>query len=149
MRILIVESEFLHQGHLGWRCGDSPGASAKRQSVEVMQSHSLDDGYAIIASNEAIDCLMFSYQMEQQDEHQRVRQLLDKLRERQQNVPVFLLGEREKATALIDPQLMELIDEFAWILEDSADFYRRPRCRRHASLLRANAAAAVFRAGEI
>ncbi|MGZ0720563.1 arginine decarboxylase [Kluyvera cryocrescens] len=122
MRILIVESEFLHQDTWVGAAVTRLVQALSRQSVEVMQSHSLDDGYAIIASNEAIDCLMFSYQMEQQDEHQRVRQLLDKLRERQQNVPVFLLGEREKATALIDPQLMELIDEFAWILEDSADF---------------------------
>ena len=122
MRILIVESEFLHQDTWVGAAVTRLVQALSRQSIEVMQSHSLDDGYAIIAANEAIDCLMFSYLMEEQNEHQRVRQLLDKLRERQQNVPVFLLGEREKATALIDPQLMELIDEFAWILEDSADF---------------------------
>ncbi len=122
MKILIVESEFLHKDT--W-----VGAAVARlanalhcQNVDIIQSTSLDDGYAIISANEAIDCLMFSYQMEENDEHQRVRQLLDKLHERQQDVPVFLLGEREKVTALIDQQLMELIDEFAWILEDSADF---------------------------
>lgn len=122
MKILIVESEFLHQDTWVGAAVARLAEALRRQDVDVMQSTSLDDGYAIIAANEAIDCLMFSYQMEEKDEHQRVRQLLDKLHERQQNVPVFLLGEREKATALIDQQLMELIDEFAWILEDSADF---------------------------
>ncbi|WP_348235641.1 hypothetical protein, partial [Salmonella enterica] len=36
--------------------------------------------------------------------------------------PVFLLGGREKATAALDRDLVELVDEFAWILEDTADF---------------------------
>ena len=95
MKILIVESEFLYQdtrvGAAVVRLADA----LRRQNIEVMQSTSLDDGYAVIAANEAIDCLMFSYQMEEKDEHQRVRQLLDKPHERQQNVPVFLLGERD------------------------------------------------------
>ncbi len=65
------------------------------------------------SSNEAIDCLMFSYQMEHPDEHQNVRQLIGKLHERQQNVPVFLLGDREKALAAMDRDLLELVDEFA------------------------------------
>ncbi len=88
----------------------------------MIKSTSFDDGFAILSSNEAIDCLMFSYQMEHPDEHQNVRQLIGKLHERQQNVPVFLLGDREKALAAMDRDLLELVDEFAWILEDTADF---------------------------
>ena len=122
MKTLIVESEFLHQDTWVGAAVARLAEALRHQNVEVMQSTTLDDGYAIIAANNAIDCLMFSYQMQEEDEHLRVRQLLDKLHERQQNVPVFLLGEREKATALINLQLMELIDEFAWILEDSPTF---------------------------
>lgn len=88
----------------------------------MIKSTSFDDGFAILSSNEAIDCLMFSYQMEHPDEHQNVRQLIGKLHERQQNVPVFLLGDREKALAAMDRDLLELVDEFARILEDTADF---------------------------
>lgn len=65
---------------------------------------------------------MFGYQMEHPDEHQNVRQLIGKLHERQQNVPVFLLGDREETPAAVDRDLLELVDEFAWILEDTADF---------------------------
>lgn len=93
-----------------------------QQNVTVIKSTSFDDGFAILSSNEAIDCLMFSYQMEHPDEHQNVRQLIGKLHERQQNVPVFLLGDREKALAAMDRDLLELVDEFARILEDTADF---------------------------
>lgn len=122
MKILIVESEFLHQDTWVGAAVARLADALRRENVDVIQSTSLDDGYAIISANEAIDCLMFSYQMEENDEHQRVRQLLVKLHERQQDVPIFLLGEREKATALIDQQLLAFVDEFAWILEDSADF---------------------------
>ncbi len=98
MKVLIVESEFLIK---------TPGSvrrerladALSQQNVTVIKSTSFDDGFAILSSNEAIDCLMFSYQMEHPDEHQNVRQLIGKLHERQQNVPVFLLGDREKALA--------------------------------------------------
>lgn len=122
MKVLIVESEFLHQDTWVGSAVERLADALSRQNVTVIKSTSFDDGYAILAANEAIDCLMFSYQMEQQDEHLNVRQLIGKLHERQQNVPVFLLGDREKATASLDRDLLELVDEFAWILEDSADF---------------------------
>ncbi len=37
-------------------------------------------------------------------------------------MPVFLLSDREKATASLNRDLLELVDEFARILEDTADF---------------------------
>lgn len=122
MKVLIVESEFLHQDTWAGAAITRLADTLSRQNIEVLKSTTLDDGFAVLAANEAVDCLMFSYQMKHADEHHRVRQLLDKLHERQQDVPVFLLGEREKATALISRDLMEFIDEFAWYLEDSADF---------------------------
>ncbi|EHA9171442.1 arginine decarboxylase, partial [Salmonella enterica subsp. enterica serovar Paratyphi A] len=122
MKVLIVESEFLHQDTWVGNAVERLADALSQQNVTVIKSTSFDDGYAILSANEAIDCLMFSYQMEQPDEHLSVRQLIGKLHERQQNVPVFLLGGREKATASLDRDLLELVDEFAWILEDTADF---------------------------
>ncbi|KSB80283.1 hypothetical protein LFZ30_23025 [Salmonella enterica subsp. enterica serovar Moscow str. SA20061414] len=52
-----------------------------------------------MSANEAIDCLMFSYQMEQPDEHLSVRQLIGKLHERQQKrarFPVRRQGKSER-----------------------------------------------------
>ena len=122
MKVLIVESEFLHQDTWVGNAVERLADALSQQNVTVIKSTSFDDGFAILSSNEAIDCLMFSYQMEHPDEHQNVRQLIGKLHERQQNVPVFLLGDREKALAAMDRDLLELVDEFAWILEDTADF---------------------------
>lgn len=122
MKVLIVESEFLHQDTRVGNAVERLADALSQQNVTVIKSTSFDDGFAILSSNEAIDCLMFSYQMEHPDEHQNVRQLIGKLHERQQNVPVFLLGDREKALAAMDRDLLELVDEFARILEDTADF---------------------------
>ena len=97
MKVLIVESEFLHQDTWVGNAVERLADALSQQNVTVIKSTSFDDGFAILSSNEAIDCLMFSYQMEHPDEHQNVRQLIGKLHERQQNVPVFLLGDREKS----------------------------------------------------
>lgn len=95
MKVLIVESGFLHQDTRVGNAVERLADALSQQNVTVIKSTSFDDGYAILSANEAIDCLMFSYQMEQPDEHLSVRQLIGKLHERQQNVPVFLLGDRE------------------------------------------------------
>ncbi|XPE40566.1 Orn/Lys/Arg decarboxylase N-terminal domain-containing protein [Shigella flexneri] len=78
MKVLIVESEFLHQHTWVGSAVERLADALSRQNVTVIKSTSFDDGYAILAANEAIDCLMFSYQMEQQDEHLNVRQLIGK-----------------------------------------------------------------------
>ena len=72
MKVLIVESEFLHQDTWVGSAVERLADALSRQNVTVIKSTSFDDGYAILAANEAIDCLMFSYQMEQQDEHLNV-----------------------------------------------------------------------------
>ena len=76
MKVLIVESEFLHQDTWVGNAVERLADALSQQNVTVIKSTSFDDGFAILSSNEAIDCLMFSYQMEQPDEHQNVRQLI-------------------------------------------------------------------------
>ncbi|MRS14572.1 arginine decarboxylase [Enterobacteriaceae bacterium RIT691] len=122
MKILIVESEFSSANSWVGSAIERLVSELKKQDVTLLRSSSFDDACAILSANEAIDCLMFSYLMQQQDEHQGVQQMLAKLRERQQNVPVFLLGDREQTTARIASDLLENVDEFVWILEDSAEF---------------------------
>ncbi|CDH04673.1 arginine decarboxylase, inducible by acid,catabolic [Xenorhabdus bovienii str. oregonense] len=92
------------------------------RDVEVVIADSFDDSYTIIASNESFDCLMVSCALMDDDLYREIQQLLNKLFERQENVPVFLLSDREKTVFLLNHELLEQLTEFAWILEDSADF---------------------------
>ena len=92
--------------------------------AHVMVADSFDDCYSIIFTNTAIDCLMLASAMSgsQVEENERFFVLIKKLNRRQQNVPVFLLAERKKITLHVTKEMMENVDEFAWILEDTPDF---------------------------
>ncbi len=85
---------------------------------------SFDDCYSIIYANTAIDCLMLTSTMSasQSEENERFYILIDKLNRRQQGVPVFLLAERKKITLHVTREMMEKVNEFAWIIEDTSDF---------------------------
>ena len=60
MKVLIVESEFLHQDTWVGNAVERLADALSQQNVTVIKSTSFDDGFAILSSNEAIDCLMFS-----------------------------------------------------------------------------------------
>ncbi len=84
-----------------------------QQNVTVIKSTSFDDGFAILSSNEAIDCLMFSYQMEHPDEHQNVRQLIGSFMSANKTCRSSCWAIGKKALAAMDRDLLELVDEFA------------------------------------
>ncbi|CAH0533673.1 Biodegradative arginine decarboxylase [Vibrio stylophorae] len=94
------------------------------EGVAVTMATSFDDCYSIFNANIAVDCFMLTSQMtgQQAEENEKFFQLIDKLNHRQQGVPVFLLASRKKITLSVSRELMSRVDEFAWILEDTADF---------------------------
>lgn len=96
----------------------------ENNGVCVNVANSFDDCYSIIFSNTAIDCLMLTSAMSasQLEENERFYILIDKLNRRQQGVPIFLLAERKKITLHVTREMMQKVDEFAWILEDTPDF---------------------------
>ena len=116
MKVLIVESEFLHQDTWVGNAVERLADALSQQNVTVIKSTSFDDGFAILSSNEAIDCLMFSYQMEHPDEHQNVRQFIDKL----QQVAIhcsegfFPIAQQEDRHVLL--ALMKLTDQLSDVL---------------------------------
>ncbi|WP_025821518.1 arginine decarboxylase [Shewanella marina] len=96
----------------------------ENEGANVIVATSFDDCYSLFNANTAIDCLMLTSRMSgsQQEENEKFYVLIEKLNRRQQNVPVFLLAERKKITLSVNRELMEKVDEFAWILEDTPDF---------------------------
>ena len=96
----------------------------EKQDVKVTRSYSYCDAHAILQANTSVDCLLISANMYNAGdaEYIQAEELITKLRSRQPEVPVFLLAEREKTTRAMSSHLMEVVDEFVWILEDTADF---------------------------
>ncbi|GEM74540.1 arginine decarboxylase [Vibrio sagamiensis] len=99
-------------------------AEFSEEGVKVTVANSFDDCYSIFNANIAIDCFMLTSRMtgNEVQENEKFFQLIDKLNQRQEGVPVFLLAERKKTTLAVTNDLMSRVDEFAWILEDTPDF---------------------------
>ncbi len=96
----------------------------ENNNAEILIAESFDDCYSIISANTAIDCLMLASAKSgsQVEENERFFKIIKKLNRRQEGVPIFLLAERKKITLHVTRELMENVDEFAWILEDTPDF---------------------------
>lgn len=124
MKVLIAKNEVGTQYHNHYIENAVQRLADKltEREVDVVISDSLEDSYTIISANEPFDCLMVSCALMDDGLYRNIHQLLNKLSERQENVPVFLLSDREKTVFLLSHELLEQFAEFAWILEDSADF---------------------------
>ncbi|AYA40366.1 arginine decarboxylase [Xenorhabdus nematophila] len=124
MKVLIAKNEVgtRYHSHIIENAVQRLADKLTEKDVDVVIADSLDDSYTIISANEPFDCLMVSCALMDDNLYLSVQRLLNKLFERQENVPVFLLSDREKTVFLLNHELLEQLTEFAWILEDSADF---------------------------
>ncbi|HEC8325856.1 TPA: arginine decarboxylase [Providencia rettgeri] len=122
MRALIVYTELTDDDSVISHAVARLASELKDEHVETVIIRNFEDGMAYIRSNTSIDCLLYGRDMSDTQEQTQAHQLITQLHRRQEDVPVFLLSDREEALTAFDRKMMEQVDEFAWILEDSADF---------------------------
>lgn len=122
MRALIVYTELTDDDSVISHAVARLASELKDEHVETVVIRNFEDGMAYIRSNTSIDCLLYGRDMSDKQEQTQAHQLITQLHRRQEDVPVFLLSDREEALTAFDRKMMEQVDEFAWILEDSADF---------------------------
>jgi arginine decarboxylase len=124
MKVLLVESEFKSSEGSSAAAIERLIEQLDNRGVEVMHATSVSDGVSIVDANEPVDCLLLARSMPENKvaKEDPAQNLLKKLHERQVNAPVFLLSDRGTVTKEMSLDMMEQISEFAWILEDSADF---------------------------
>lgn len=122
MRVLIVYTELTDDDSVISHAVARLASELKDEHVETVIIRNFEDGMAYIRSNTSIDCLLYGRDMSDKQEQTQAHQLITQLHRRQEDVPVFLLSDREEALTAFDRKMMEQVDEFAWILEDSADF---------------------------
>ncbi|MGT2617320.1 arginine decarboxylase [Photobacterium damselae] len=105
------------------RTTQSLAQELKDRSIEIITATSYDDAKAIIMANQ-IDSLVLALDKteEQLTNSTEELELLTVLKERQAEVPVFVLAERARTSVLANRKLMERIDECYSVLEDTADF---------------------------
>ncbi len=122
MRALIVYSELNNEDSVISHAVARLSAELKEENVEAVIIRNFEDGLAYIRSNTSVDCLLYGRKMDNDEEKDKANRLITQLHRRQEDVPIFLLSDREEALIAFDRAMMEQVDEFAWILEDSADF---------------------------
>jgi arginine decarboxylase len=96
----------------------------EERGVDVVRALSFEDGRATVVADASIQAVLLNWDLGGDDEgsHRQATALLEKLRERHGEAPVFLLGSRESAKRTITIEVAEMVDEFVWLLEDTADF---------------------------
>ena len=93
------------------------------KEIESERLFSGEEAMPIVSNDMDFDCFLVATDMDLDKEEEHITlTLLKRIRCRQSSVPVFLLADREKTSRKLNAKLMELANEFVWILEDSPRF---------------------------
>jgi arginine/lysine/ornithine decarboxylase/CheY-like chemotaxis protein len=120
MKVLLVHHEFESRTASG-RAAQSLAAELEERHVRVVTAASADDAVAVIRSDPLIQCLLLSWELEDDETHQAAQRVLDAQRVRSATVPVFLLASRTSAST-VPVDAMQKADDFIWMLEDTTTF---------------------------
>jgi arginine/lysine/ornithine decarboxylase len=120
LRALIVDDELTSPTAEG-RATRALVEELKGRGIEVVEAASAEDGTSVIVSDSAIHAILLDWTLAGDKEHANATSLLKLVRSRNDKIPVFLMAERGEATA-IPIDVMEMVDEFIWTLEDTAAF---------------------------
>ena len=120
LRALVVDDELGNPTAEG-RAIRSLVEELQGRSIDVVEATSAEDGTSVVTSDSAIHAVLIDWTLGDDDDHKRAHTFLKFLRSRNDKIPIFLMAERGQATD-IPIDVMEMVDEFVWTLEDTAAF---------------------------
>lgn len=123
MRTLVVEPQNIDSSSYAARTTQALITELTERTIEIVTANSYEDAKAVILATQ-IDSLVLTLDKSEEqilNSNEEV-DLLNTLKERQTEVPVFLLAERARTSILANRKLMERVDECYSVLEDTADF---------------------------
>jgi arginine decarboxylase len=123
-RALIVDDGLARLETAAGRAVESLAVALDTRNVDVTRALSFEDGLAIVSFDASLRAVLLNWDLgaDRAETHAQATRLLEKLRERHADVPVFLLADRERAKGTITIEVAEMVDEFVWLLEDTTDF---------------------------
>ncbi len=91
--------------------------------VEIVTSASAADARSVLVSDASIGAILVDWSLSagDADPHAGATSLLELARSRNATLPIFLMAERD-GIASLPLAVLRLVDEFVWLLEDSAPF---------------------------
>ena len=119
MRALLVDDEITQETATG-RAVRTLSAELVQRDIDVLTATSADDAIMLIRSDPSIQCVLLDWDLGV-DGHGPSEAVVDAIRHRNANVPIFLLADRSVASS-VPSRVMGQVDDFVWLLEDTADF---------------------------
>lgn len=122
-RVLLVDDGLASLGGARERVWGELVEEFQRRNIEVVKAVSFEDGSAAVVADASLHCICIDWTLGGNDaaSHAQALELLRTIRQRHEQVPVFLMADRD-AKRSITVEAMELADEFVWMLEDTAPF---------------------------
>jgi arginine/lysine/ornithine decarboxylase len=118
LRALIVDDELPDPTAEG-RATRALVQELQSRGIEVVETASADDAMSVVVSDSAIHAVLLDWTLGQDQHHARARRLLEFVRSRNDKIPIFLMAERDEASS-IPIDVMQMVNEYIWTLEDSA-----------------------------
>ncbi|SDH12272.1 arginine decarboxylase [Pseudomonas benzenivorans] len=122
-RVLLVDDDLAQPTGARGRVLNELVEEFHERNTEVIKAASFEDGMASVVADAALHCICVDWTLGSNDaaSHVLALELLRAIRQRHEQVPVFLMADRD-AKRSITVEAMELADEFIWMLEDTAPF---------------------------
>ena len=120
LRALVVDDELPAMTAEG-RATRALVQELKDRGIEVVEAESAEDGKSVVMSDSAIHAVLLDWTLGRDNDHARARWLLEFVRSRNDKIPIFLMAERDEASS-IPIEVMEMVNEYIWTLEDTAAF---------------------------
>ena len=121
-QVLIVEDKFSENSGSLSGATDRLITALEERNIGVQLADSPADALPLAENDMDMDAFLVAVDMSRKEKETAVHFLLKHIRQRQGDVPVFLLADREQTARRISPELMELANEFVWVFEDSPEF---------------------------
>jgi hypothetical protein len=119
-RALIVDDELPTPTAEG-RAARTLVQELQARAVEVVEATSVEDGTSVLMADSAIHAILVDWTIGDDTGHKKATALLQRIRSRNDKIPIFLMAERGEASS-IPVDVMEMVDEYIWTLEDTAAF---------------------------
>lgn len=124
-RVLLVHPNARTVDSAGGRACATLVEEFADRNIETVIATTIDDAQAIVVSDTAIQAMLIDWSLPNEDggtrDNAAAISLIETIRARNENVPIFLLTERGKAKTL-SVELVQAINELVWLLEDVATF---------------------------
>lgn len=120
MKILLAHCACREDSAAGWALRNL-GEQLVRYDIEILRATNMFDAKALLLADPVIQAVLLDWELDEEPDHASAREVLEDLRARNRDVPVFLFTDRENA-AQIPLEVLRRANDFIWLFEDTASF---------------------------